>query len=141
LNAAGSVLAARTFAPYGTTASSAGTFGSRYSFAGEMLDGAISYNRARYYHTGIASWLSLDPFEGTADAPLSLSGYGYGHGNPVNMTDASGENPALAIPALAGGSQQSPRPLQPIAGPLRTVPRCVYAIMRFPPSRLYHGAA
>jgi RHS repeat-associated protein len=102
VNAAGSVLAARTFAPYGTTASSAGTFGSRYSFAGEMLDGAISYNRARYYHTGIASWLSLDPFEGTADAPLSLSGYGYGHGNPVNNTDASGENPALAIPALAG---------------------------------------
>jgi hypothetical protein len=44
-----------------------------------MLDGAISYNRARYYHTGIASWLSLDPFEGNADAPLSLSGYGYGY--------------------------------------------------------------
>jgi RHS repeat-associated protein len=55
-----------------------------------MLDGAISYNRARYYHTGIASWLSLDPFEGDADAPLSLSGYGYVHGNPVNAVDPSG---------------------------------------------------
>jgi RHS repeat-associated protein len=50
----------------------------------------LSFNRARFYHPATCGWLSLDPFEGVMDRPLSLNGYAYVEGQVVNATDASG---------------------------------------------------
>ena len=47
--------------------------------------------RNRYYNPETGTMTALDPFEGLIDAPMSLNGYSYAHGNPVNLTDPSGE--------------------------------------------------
>jgi len=47
----------------------------------------------------MGTFTALDPFEGIHERPMSLNGYGYVHGNPINLTDASGEFP-LALAAI-----------------------------------------
>ena len=68
-----------------------GSFGT-YGFTGEPTDvNGLVYDRARYYVPSIGMFASLDPFEGIWDEPMSVNGYGYVHGNPVNWTDPTGE--------------------------------------------------
>jgi RHS repeat-associated protein len=88
--------------PYGVEFDKIGTFTGTFGYAGEQIDeNELSYNRARYYSPTIGTFTGLDPFEGYEDEPLSLNGYSYVHGNPINLTDASGENP-LALLGIAG---------------------------------------
>ncbi len=66
----------------------------------------LIYLRLRFYHPGLGLFLSRDPVEGVLNRPMSLNGYSYVEGNPVNRTDPSGEFPwllLLAIPLLTGG--------------------------------------
>lgn len=62
------------------------------AFTGEWRSGnETQYHRARHLHPGLATWLSLDPFEGTVQRPMSLNGYSWVEGNTPNRVDSSGE--------------------------------------------------
>ncbi len=59
--------------------------------ADEMEDANnLIYLRARYYDPELGIFLSEDPVEGNINDPMSLNGYAYAQGNPVNNTDPSG---------------------------------------------------
>lgn len=47
------------------------------AFTGEWRTGGtgIQYHSARHLSPGLGVWLSLDPFEGLTDRPMSLNGY------------------------------------------------------------------
>lgn len=79
----GSVSFAETvFTPQGSSA---------YGYTGEIEDeNGLVYLRARYYSHELGAFLSLDPHEGDVGNPMSLNGYAYAHGNPINNTDPSG---------------------------------------------------
>ncbi|MBK8139223.1 MAG: RHS repeat-associated core domain-containing protein [Chloroflexi bacterium] len=60
-------------------------------FTGEPIDSnGLVYLRSRYYDPDSGSFLSLDPSEGDITIPMSLNGYAYAYGNPLNSTDPSG---------------------------------------------------
>lgn len=81
----------QNFAPYGSSVDALGSFGT-YGFTGEPTDvNGLVYDRARYYVPNIGTFASLDPFGGFADEAMSINGYGYVHGNPINLTDPTGE--------------------------------------------------
>ena len=62
-----------------------------FQFTGEYTDAnGLLYLRARHYNPTMGMMLSLDPFEGVTERPMSLNGYSYVEGNPVNWTDPSG---------------------------------------------------
>jgi RHS repeat-associated protein len=68
------------------------------AFTGEWRDEIeIQYHRARYMSPGLGTWLSLDPFEGTAGRPMSLNGYSYVEGDVVNAVDPTGARPACQV--------------------------------------------
>jgi RHS repeat-associated protein len=68
-----------------------GEGGSNYSYAGEWTDSTgLQYLRARYYNTGIGSFLTRDTWGGDYYDPLSLNHWAYVQGNPVNYVDPSG---------------------------------------------------
>lgn len=62
------------------------------AFTGEWRTAGtgIQYHSARHLSPGLGVWLSLDPFEGVMDHPMSLNGYNWVEGNVPNRTDASG---------------------------------------------------
>lgn len=63
-----------------------GTMDSGYGFTGEQVDpNELVYLRARYYDPNVGVFASLDPFEGVIDDPMSLNGYSYVNGNPINL--------------------------------------------------------
>jgi RHS repeat-associated protein len=62
------------------------------AFTGEWRsENETQYHRARHLSPSLGTWLSLDPFEGMTDRPMSLNGYAWVEGNVVNATDASGK--------------------------------------------------
>lgn len=62
-------------------------------YAGEQFDSGLQmeYLRARYYDQNTGRFNQLDPYEGSIDDPVSLHKYAYGHADPVNNIDPSGE--------------------------------------------------
>jgi RHS repeat-associated protein len=84
----------RNLAPYGDVFGEQLTSGFAWMpfvFTGEMRDtNGLQYHRARYYSPALGAWVSLDPFEGLANAPQTLNRYGYVEGNIANSTDTSG---------------------------------------------------
>ena len=87
--------------------------GTDFGFTGEMTDAnELLFLRARYYAPESSVFTALDPFEGAIQRPMSLNGYlyvdgdpvngavgellgllngySYANGNPVNLTDANG---------------------------------------------------
>gem|GEM_PF-3901722 len=92
----------QNFAPYGSSVDALGDFGT-YGFTGEPTDAnGLVYDRARYYVPSIGMFASLDPFEGIKDEPMSINGYSYVHGNPVNWTDPDGKFPTIFGGAFIG---------------------------------------
>lgn len=81
----------RNFAPYLPQFGTQGAFTMPFAATGEPTDGnGLVHLRARYLSPALGVFASLDPFEGNFGHPMSLNGYGYVHGNPVNWTDPSG---------------------------------------------------
>jgi RHS repeat-associated protein len=81
----------RLYGPYGEPFGSTGTSQTSYGFTGEPTDAnGLLYLRARYYNPTIGTFMSLDPFEGMQDRPMSLNGYSWVEGNVPNMVDPSG---------------------------------------------------
>lgn len=62
-------------------------------YAGEQFDTNLQmyYNRARYYDQNTGRFNRIDPFSGNLQDPQSLHKYLYGHCNPVNAIDPTGE--------------------------------------------------
>src|SRR5690606_8554145 len=92
------------FSPYDEVI---GTPQSPFGYAGEMQDeNRLVYLRARYYSRDLGTFVSQDPSEGSMNDPMSLNGYAYAHGNPVNKTDPSGLTPDCChCNNLPGGRQ------------------------------------
>ena len=91
-DAAGTVILAQNYAPYGETMNVYGTGTSNYGFAGEWTDSYIKliYLRSRYYAPATGRFLTKDVWQGDYTRPLSLNKWMYVEGNPVNYTDPSG---------------------------------------------------
>ena len=71
----------------------AGTSSTAYGFTGETTDvNGLLYLRARYYSSGAGRFLSRDTWGGDVMSPLSLNRWMYVEGNPVNLTDLSGNS-------------------------------------------------
>ncbi len=78
--------------PYGNYIGTAPTT-TYFGFTGEQTDpNDMLFLRARYYNPALATFSSLDPFEGTAQRPMSLNGYSWVEGNPIMHTDPSGRD-------------------------------------------------
>ena len=87
--------------PYGNPVGLTGTQQMIYGYTGEPVDSnGLVYLRYRYYNPKTGTFISQDPYEGSMSNPMSLNRYAYVQGNPVNMTDPSGMNPAQAINSL-----------------------------------------
>lgn len=99
----------RRFDPYGnfrdgTNLYGSGVYNRPFGFTGEYTDdNNLIYLRARHYNPNLGMMLSLDPFEGTMDRPMSLNGYSYVEGNPVNWTDPTGNIIQPSNVAVTGG--------------------------------------
>lgn len=90
--------------PYGQPFGETGTWHGSFGYAGEQIDPTgLSYNRARYYDPNIGMFTALDPFEGVMSEPMSMNGYSYVHGNPVNLTDPSGKFAQIIAGGVVGG--------------------------------------
>jgi RHS repeat-associated protein len=87
VNAMSDVLSTTTYSPYGIPDSPIAGF----AFTGEERGtNGLQYHRARYYNAGLGTWVSLDPFEGIHNRPMSLNGYAWVEGNTANRVDSSG---------------------------------------------------
>ena len=94
-NASGSVTLLKSYEPYGSSLSSAGSGFSRYDFTGEYRDpGGLIYLQARYYSTQ-GRFLQKDSVTGDPANPQSLNRWAYSEGNPINLTDPTGHNACL----------------------------------------------
>ncbi len=104
LDAAGLPLMAQTFDPYGNPYSYAGPTESVTSFgySGEQTDSnGLVFLRARYYDPKQGRFFQRDSWRGEPDHPLTLNPYMYGLGNPVLLTDPSGQCAACIAIAIA----------------------------------------
>jgi RHS repeat-associated protein len=85
------VLESRNYDPYGELFGATGSSQTVYGFTGEpMDDNGLLHLRARYYNPAAGVFTALDPFEGMWHEPMSINGYSYVHGNPLNRIDPSG---------------------------------------------------
>jgi RHS repeat-associated protein len=89
VNSAGVSQGSQSYDVYGAQ-SSGGTPPGGFGFAGEQWDSStgLQYLRARYYDPTIGRFISRDPM--SAIPGWTGSPYGYGGGNPVNVTDPTG---------------------------------------------------
>ena len=63
----------------------------KFGFTGEPTDpNDLVYLRNRYYNPNQGTFLSMDPYEGDFNDPMSLNRYAYARGNPVNLVDPCG---------------------------------------------------
>jgi RHS repeat-associated protein len=91
VNAATGAVASQRYLPYGGVRSSSGTQATEKGFIGQTKDNStgLQYLNARYYDPTIGRFTAVDPLA-SLSSPGSLDAYGYGHGNPVTMSDPSG---------------------------------------------------
>ena len=77
---------------FGNLISQTGSTPNNYLYSGEQFDPALGlyYNRARYLNTSSGRFLTVDPYLGNLDDPLSLHRYIYARLDPVNRQDPSG---------------------------------------------------
>jgi RHS repeat-associated protein len=67
-----------------------------WGFTGEQTDeNGLIFLRARYYQPGQGRLLTMDPWKGDQQRPMSLNPWLYTYGNPVMYTDPSGLSPLL----------------------------------------------
>jgi RHS repeat-associated protein len=92
VDANGELLLAQSYEPYGAVLESAGKGTSSYGFTAEMRDSYIKliYLRSREYSPATGRFLTQDSWQGDYTRPLSLNGWNYVEGNPINFVDPSG---------------------------------------------------
>jgi RHS repeat-associated protein len=88
---AGGVTLARSYAPFGSTLSSAGSGTTAFAFTGEQADTTgLVYLRARYMSPSQGRFISRDTWGGDAYVALTLNLWLYANANPLNARDPSG---------------------------------------------------
>jgi RHS repeat-associated protein len=99
-NASGSVTLARSYEPYGSVLSSAGTGTTSYGFTGEWTDSHIKllYLRARWYSGDTGRFTTRDVWPPDYTRPMTFDAWLYGYANPINLTDPSGQVPCDMLP-------------------------------------------
>ncbi|QPC82466.1 RHS repeat-associated core domain-containing protein [Phototrophicus methaneseepsis] len=103
MDASADVLASQSYAPYGLPFDISGSFELSFGFTGEQTDANdLLYLRARYYAPEIGVFTALDPFEGIQNRPMSLNGYSWVEGNPINNVDPNGNFILAGAGAAAG---------------------------------------
>jgi RHS repeat-associated protein len=77
---------------FGTIINSSGTTPNNYLYSGEEYDPDLHdyYLRARYYVPRTGRFLTIDPYLGNLEDPISLHRYLYAGADPVNRIDPSG---------------------------------------------------
>lgn len=87
-----------SYDPFGNPIDVVGSEETMYGYTGEPTDeNGLVYLRNRYYNPNMGTFISRDTYEGSMNNAMSLNGYSYVQGNPVNMTDPSGMIPVHAI--------------------------------------------
>ena len=113
----GAVTLAQSYTPYGEAYSSEGSEASSYGFTGEWRDSTgMIYLRARYYAPWDGRFTIRDAWGGDYEQPLTLNKWIYVGGNPIMLTDPSGECPpcwlliflGLALTGCSGGPTPEP---------------------------------
>lgn len=95
--AGGSVLASRSYEPYGEVAASSGTLPTGYQ-GGVTDPGTGQVNAlARWYDPAQAGFTTRDPATLDPDPTAQSNRYGYGYASPVNYSDPSGNCPICVI--------------------------------------------
>ncbi|MEO1443185.1 MAG: polymorphic toxin-type HINT domain-containing protein, partial [Chloroflexota bacterium] len=88
--------------PYGVPLDMSGTRDTSFGYTGEQTDSTgLQYLRARYYDPSIGIFIAKDPVWGFMGRSMSMNGYSYVHGNPINMTDPTGEYAQAILGGLA----------------------------------------
>jgi RHS repeat-associated protein len=91
-SAAGNIVLARSYDPYGNPVASAGTAQTSYGFDAEQTDSnGLVYLRARHYAPDMGRFMSRDTWQGDDRQPMSYNRWNYTDGNPVNRLDPSGQ--------------------------------------------------
>ncbi len=93
-SSSGEVVLARSYDPYGNLVENTAYDGvtTAYGYTGEYTDYYIKliYLRSRYYSPTTGRFLTKDSWQGDYTKPLSLNGWNYVVGNPINRVDPSG---------------------------------------------------
>ena len=89
---AGAVTDSYLYDAYGNVLKQMGDTENSYLYRGEQTDSetGLQYLRARYNDFETGRLIRVDPFEGTADTPMSVHRYLYGYNKPVQYSDPSG---------------------------------------------------
>lgn len=82
----------QSYAPYGEVFGASGSFASPYGIteSKRMVMVRFIYEPDTIYPS-IGVFNALDPFEGSVGRPMSLNGYSWVEGNPINLVDYSGK--------------------------------------------------
>jgi len=96
-NTAGAITDAYNYDAFGIKLESAGVTPNDFLFSGEQFDPSLQYYymRARYMNQGTGRFLTMDPLLGVPNDPPSLHRYLYAGSDPVNRTDATGQQFSL----------------------------------------------
>ena len=78
--------------PFGEVISRTGATLGVPIYNGEFRDAVtgLDYLRARFYSPDVGRFVSMDPFEGWQDIPISMNKYVYAHSDPINGKDPTG---------------------------------------------------
>lgn len=88
----GAILEGYAYSAYGEALKNSNSVGNTYLFAGERLEpiGGFYNNRARWMDPASGRFISMDPFIGRVEEPVTLHRYFYANGNPISYTDPAG---------------------------------------------------
>lgn len=88
----GAVTDTYTYDAFGKLILRIGTTPNPYLYAGERFDADLGlyHLRARHYSTDRGRFVSMDPYPGAINDPVSLHKYLYANADPVNFIDPSG---------------------------------------------------
>jgi len=88
----GAVTDTYVYDAYGNLLSATGETENNYLYRGEQFDPnvGLQYLRARYYDPSLGRFVSVDPFAGMIEEPMSRHRYLYGSDNPIGNVDPSG---------------------------------------------------
>ena len=95
----GQIAQAYNFDAYGSLLAPPSVLLTNILYDGEYFDAAIQKYRlrARDYDPTTGRFMTSDPKPGTATTPATLHRWGFGHANPTNLIDPSGNNAIFAF--------------------------------------------
>ncbi len=90
----GTAVTTYSYDAYGNATQTGLNIPNPYGYNAEYTDDAtdLQYLRARYYNPSTGTFITADSYLGELTIPLSMNRYIYGHNNPANGSDPSGNN-------------------------------------------------